>query len=143
MKFLNYISQLTTHGLQLVILAVAWMAGILADRIFQVPPELCLLLSGLATLLLIIFRHNQRDAMPLLVTLFIGLGAWRYAYAQAQLQHDLQSLKRFIDTSTSVGIRGVVVDEPKVQTRTRLLMISVDAVQHTESAQWEKANGTI
>ena len=37
----------------------------------------------------------------------------------------------------------MVVDEPKVQTRTRLLMISVDAVQHTESAQWEKANGTI
>jgi competence protein ComEC len=140
-KSVNFIALSTTRGLHLVIFASAWMAGILIDDVLQVPPQLCLLLSGLTALLLIIFWHNPRDRLLLLALLFGELGAWRYA--QVQPQHDPQSLQRFMRTSSSLSIRGVVADEPRVQTRTRLLMISVNAVKDGGSSLWEKANGTI
>jgi ComEC/Rec2-related protein len=141
MKFVNFIALLTTRGLHLAIFAVAWIAGILIDDVLQVPPQTCLLLSGLTVLPLIICWHNQRDRLLLLMMLFSGLGAWRYA--QAQPQYDPQSLQRFMHTSSSLSIRGVVADEPRVQIRTRLLMISVKAVRDSRSALWERAGGTI
>ena len=141
MTYLAYISLLTTRGLLLVILAAAWMIGILIDSTLQLPPQLFLLLSGLTSLLLIIFWRQRPDRLLLLAVLFIALGAWRYAHAQPQ--YDPQSLQRFMRITSPLGVSGIVSDEPKLQGRTRLLTISVDAVQISKNSQWEKANGTI
>jgi ComEC/Rec2-related protein len=130
-----------TRGLFLVFLAVAWMAGILIDSILQIAPQPCLLLSSLFLLLLIIFWSDQRYRLLLLLCLCISLGAWHYAWAQPR--YDPQSVDRLIGTSSALSIRGTVTDEPKLQTRTRLLMISVDAVQRNGNSQWEHADGTI
>jgi ComEC/Rec2-related protein len=79
--------------------------------------------------------------MLLLLFLFIGLGAWRYA--QAQPQYDPQSLKPLVGNPSSLDLRGVVTDEPKLETRTRLLTISINGIQNKANAQWIPADGTI
>jgi competence protein ComEC len=141
MPRLDVISLSTARRLLLVILAIAWMAGILIDDLRHLPLQPCLLFSGLILLLLIIFWHNQLARWLLLVLLCMGLGASRCA--KELPQYDPQSLLRFMDPNSPISIRGTVSDEPKLQTHTRTLTISVNAVQNTGSTQWKNANGTI
>ncbi len=141
MARLGNILLLASRGMLLVFLAVAWMAGILLDDLLQIEPLLCLLLSGCCLLLLMLCWHEQRQRLLLLLCLCASLGAWRYAWAQPQ--YDPQSVQRWINAKEVLSIRGTVADEPKLQTRTRLLIISVDAVQRNGSSQWEHADGTI
>jgi competence protein ComEC len=141
MPRLDVISLSTARRLLLVILAIAWMAGILIDDLRHLPLQPCLLFSGLTLLLLIIFWHNQLARWLLLVLLCMGLGASRCA--KELPQYDPQSLLRFMDPNSPISIRGTVSDEPKLQTHTRTLTISVNAVQNTGSTQWKNANGTI
>ena len=148
MKLSYPIAQLTTRGMLLVILAVAWIMGILIDS--TLPPRPCLLLSGLILLFLITFWQKQRYRLLFLLLLCISLGSWRYSRELPQFdlqrelpQFDLPSVQRFIGPTSSLGIRGVVSDEPKLQTRTRLLMIKVNAVQISGNSPWENAAGNI
>ncbi len=138
MARLGNILLLANRGMLLVFLAVAWMAGILLDDLLQIEQPLCLLLSGCCLLLLIILWHEQRQRLLLLLCFCASLGAWRYAWARPQYDW-----KRLINAKEVVSVRGTVADEPKLQTRTRLLIISVDAVQRKGSSQWEHADGTI
>jgi competence protein ComEC len=130
-----------TRGLLLVIVAGAWIAGIWLNSLLQMPQQPCLLFSGLSFLLLLIFWREQRDLLLLLVFLFIGLGAWRYA--QTLPQYDPQSIEPFVGNSSSFSIQGTVVDEPKLQARTRTLTINANAIQYTGSSQWTTVDGTI
>lgn len=151
MQFVHFIAQLYTRGLILLILAVAWMAGIVGEDALQASPIPFLLLSGLLLVLLIVFWPHQRDRKLLLILLFIGLGTLRCALAEPQNDpHSLQKyLWRYQQTyqnnprPPSVNIRGTVDDEPKVQTRTRLLTISVNAIQTSKSSPWENIDGKL
>ena len=135
------LSLLATRGLLLVIVAVAWMAGILLNSLLQMAPQSCLLFSGLSLLLLIIFWRARDDRFLLLLFLFVGLGAWRYG--QTLPQYDPQSLVGFINSPTALVIRGMVADQPELQTRTRTLTISVNAIQNTENQQWITVDGSM
>lgn len=135
------LSLLAARGLLLVIIAVAWMAGILLNSRLQIAPQPCMLFSGLSLLSLIIFWRARNDRFILLLFLFVGLGAWRCA--QTLPQYDAQSLARFMNTSTALDISGTVADEPKLQLRTRTLTINVNGIQNTGSSQWTTADGTI
>src|SRR5436190_11816029 len=104
MVCLDYISVLFNRGMLLVILAVAWIMGILIDALLQLTHQIFLFLSGLILLFLIIFWRNQRDRLFLLLFLGMSLGAWRYAWALPQ--YDPQSLTRFVGTSSSLSVRG-------------------------------------
>src|SRR5437667_4090901 len=99
MARLGNILLLASRGMLLVILAVAWMTGILIDAILQIPPQPCLLLSGLFLLLLIIFWSDQSHRLLLFLFLCISLGASRYAWAQPQ--YDSQSVDRLIGPSSA------------------------------------------
>ena len=133
----------TTRGLLLVFLAIAWITGIFINSILPVPPQICLTLSALLLLLLILLWHTQRPRLLLLLLFCITLGAWRYA--QAQPQYDPHSIYPLlcITPAPTLNLRGTVTDEPKLQTRTRTLIITLNAIQNPTSKQWENVDSTI
>lgn len=126
------------HGLLLVILAGAWMAGIFIASLSNIPPAF--LLAGAAlTLIPLVFSYRHYPVFPLLLILCILLlGAWRYSSAAPQA--DPQAISAFIGKNT-LKIRGTVDEEPRFNGHSRTLNISVDSVN--AGKQWQKAHGKI
>jgi hypothetical protein len=73
------------RGYILIVVAVAWMAGILFDSWLQlpqyVPPNALLIGAAIALVCVIVFRRDSRWMLAALVILWLLLGAWRFAIA--------------------------------------------------------------
>ncbi|MGH2510034.1 MAG: hypothetical protein ACRDHZ_21860, partial [Ktedonobacteraceae bacterium] len=71
-------SNLSLHGLLLVVLATSWLAGIILSSWFALPQAGWLAATGLALLASGVFWRKPTERLLALVLLCLCLGAWRY-----------------------------------------------------------------
>jgi competence protein ComEC len=138
---LNFLATISSSGLLLVAIAAAWIIGILLDSALQMPPTFWLFFCLLFFVLIVLFWHREYDRLWLLLILCIAAGAFRYA--QVQPAYNPQSLTRLVTLPSTISVRGKIADEPKIQARTRLLRIDVEAIQLQDSSTWIHADGKI
>ena len=67
------------RGLILVVVAVAWMAGILLESWLLLPSGALLIGATIALVCVIFLWRNGRGMLVSLIILWLLLGAWRYA----------------------------------------------------------------
>jgi hypothetical protein len=128
------------RGLILVVIAVAWMAGILLESLLLLPSLALLIGAALALLWVILLWRNSRGMLVSLVMLWLLLGAWRYAAASPA--GDPQAISAFI-SSSKVVVHGMVADEPKLLDRSRLLQVTVSSISTNAGSSWQDAHGQI
>ena len=127
------------HGLTLVLVAGAWIAGILLARIVPVPA--LALLVGIATAMLFLFplRHDPQNRLIMLLIACLFLGAYRYTLSSPDT--DAYAVSKY--KGDKVTIQGTVADEPKVQGRSRTLVISVTKILKDGTTNWQDADGQL
>ncbi len=128
------------RGYTLVAVVVAWLAGILLASILLIPSLVLLACAGTFGILIILLYQDHQIRFALLLALCICLGAWRYSIALPS--NDPHSITAFIGTG-SLKVRGAVADEPQVQVRTRLLLVTASEVSQDGGSHWEEADGQV
>ena len=128
------------HGLILVVVTVAWLAGILLGRWEQVPALASLIGAAIALVCVIVFWRSDRGILLALIVLWLMLGAWRYAIVNPN--GDPQAISTFIGP-TKLEVRGTVADEPKLEARSRLLTVAVNGISTDNGSSWQDAHGRI
>lgn len=131
------------RGLILVVIAVAWMAGILLESWLLLPQYALLIGAALAAIALacvILFWRESTWMLVSLAILWLLLGAWRYAIASPV--DDPQAINTFIGAG-KVELRGTVADDPKLLERSRLLLIAVSSTSFDGGSSWHDAHGQI
>src|SRR5690348_16224278 len=105
---------ISTRGLLLVAVAVAWITGIFLYSLLPLllSPSLLLIAAIGILLALLLLRPDMQSRIVLLLLACLLLGAWRYAIAFPA--NDPQSITTFIGQK-NITVRGIVVDEPKFQ----------------------------
>jgi hypothetical protein len=114
---------LDLHGLLLVVVTVAWLAGILLNAWVLLPSLILLIGAATALVCVILLWRSDLGIVLSLVVLWLMLGAWRYAIASPV--GDPQAISAFIGGTKKLDVRGSVADEPKVEARSRLLSVAV------------------
>lgn len=120
----------------LIILAIAWMAGIfLADTLHL--PLWHLVAGGIGCgMAAIVFHRRPRARLVLLVVCAAAAGGARLAAAEIPvLPHSI----RLLNDSGDTRIRGVVVEDPRRLTDGQRVVIATDSV-HVGDA-WQPAEG--
>jgi ComEC/Rec2-related protein len=122
-----------------VAIGLLWLAGIFLGSFITMPQPVFLIGAGMALILcLLLWRYPQERTLLLLLFCLLA-GAWRYSFAlPANTPH---SIAGYIG-APSLQIRGEVADEPKLQGRSRTLLIAVKQVS-SDGASWQEAAGTI
>src|ERR1700686_2266958 len=136
----NRKSNIELGGFVLVLVALAWQAGILLDNWTLLPPFA--LLAGAALCLLstfVFWRSSQIRLISLLACLLL-LGAWRYALVSPVGDHS--ALSAFIG-ARKLELTGSVTDEPKLQTHSRLLIVAVNTTSLDNGVTWQNAHGLV
>jgi competence protein ComEC len=145
------------HGYALVAIAVAWLVGIwLASWLVQdtsmlamqyipifnfiIPFNAAFAGAGISGLLVVVFYQDRPTRFAMLLALCACLGALRYSLAWPN--NDPHSITAFIGSS-SLEVRGSVVDEPLVEVRTRLMLIDANAVSTDGGNSWQDVDGQI
>ncbi|HJT58640.1 MAG TPA: ComEC/Rec2 family competence protein, partial [Ktedonobacteraceae bacterium] len=128
------------HGLILVVVTVAWLAGILLGRWEQVSAPVSLIGAAIALVCVIVFWRSDRGILLALIVLWLMLGAWRYAIVNPN--GDPQAISAFIGP-TKLEVRGTVADEPKLEARSRLLVVAVNGISTDNGSSWRDAHGRI
>ncbi|GHO89897.1 ComEC/Rec2 family competence protein [Dictyobacter formicarum] len=127
-------------GLSIVVVAAAWLAGILLASWFAFFP-LLLLCAAIGTLLATVYYWRTTTMrQPLLALLFLILGAWRYTSILPG--NDPLSIAHQISASV-VKVQGTVSDEPRLTGRARLLKVSVERISRSGTSGWQTVHGTI
>ncbi|HVB60790.1 MAG TPA: DUF4131 domain-containing protein, partial [Ktedonobacteraceae bacterium] len=132
--------EIDLRGLWLVVIAVAWMAGIVLDKWLLVPAALLLIGAGAALLVLIVLWRDQRARLLLLFVLWLLLGAWRYTIASPI--GDPHAISAYIG-SGKITIQGSVAEQPEDESRSTILFIAVSSVSTDGGNTWQNAHGQI
>ena len=128
------------HGMSLLAVAGAWLLGILLGAWIALP-TLGLLLAACAALLwLIPLWRDPVARLVMLIILWLLLGMWRYTIASPL--GDPQAISSFIGTG-KVEVQGSVTDEPALQGKTRVLLISVSSISTNGGTSWQDAHGQL
>jgi len=125
------------HGLTLVVVAGAWLVGILIDSFVLLPSFALLIGAGVLLISIVLLWHESRNRLILCIILFMILGAWRYTSASPI--GDPEAISRYI--GSGLVVRGVVSDEPKLQGRSRLLSVTVHSISQNKGSSWQDAHG--
>jgi competence protein ComEC len=133
-------SHLELRGFALVLVALAWLAGILLDAWALVPPVALLAGSALCLLTAILCWRNTRLRLISLAACLLLLGAWRYALASPV--GDPTAISAFIGTK-KLELTGSVTDDPKLEAHSRLYVVSVNTISLDNGATWRNAHGLI
>jgi len=128
------------RGYTLVAVAVAWLAGILLNSMFSLPYLVLCVGVCLFGLLIIVFYQDRQMCFTMLLALCACLGALRYNVALPS--NDPHSITTFIGHG-SLEVRGTVADEPKVQVRTRLLLVDASTVSQDGGNSWKEVDGQL
>jgi hypothetical protein len=128
------------RGLILVVIAVAWMAGILLESWLPLPSLALLIGAALALICVILLWRNSRGMLVSLVMLWLLLGAWRYT--TTSLVGDPNAISAFISPG-KVELRGVIADEPKLLERSSLLLIAVSSISTNAGSSWHEVHGQL
>jgi competence protein ComEC len=132
--------EIDIRGLWLVVISIAWMAGIVLDRYVLVPAMFMLVGAVAALVALIIWWRDQRARLLLLLALWLLLGAWRYAIASPV--NDPHAISAYIG-SGKVAIQGSVAEQPEDDLRSTIIYISVSSVSTDGGNTWQNAHGQI
>ncbi len=132
-------ASLNLHGLTLVLVAGAWLAGILLDSLAPLPALALLVGAGAALLFLFPLWYNPQGRLIMLLIACLFFGAYRYTLASPLTDAEAISAHN----GENVTIQGSVSDEPKIQGRSRVLVISVTQVLNPKTASWQDADGQV
>jgi len=127
------------HGLALVLVAGAWIAGILLAPIVPLPALALLVGAGTALLFLFPLWHNPQGRLIMLLIACLFLGAYRYTLSAPTT--DPKAITSSI--GEKVTIQGTVSDEPKIQGRSRTLVISVKKILKAGNVSRAELNGPL
>jgi competence protein ComEC len=133
-------SRLELRGFALVLVALAWLAGILLDAWALLPPLALLIGAALCLLITIIFWRSSQVRLISLVACLLLLGAWRYALVSPVGDHS--AVSAFIG-ARKLELTGSVTDEPKLEAHSRLLIISVDTISLDNGTTWQNVHGLV
>ncbi len=128
------------YGLQLVVVTVAWVAGIVLDSLIHLPLLASLLGTASAFVFIVLLRHDSLGRLVMALILCLLLGMWRYEMGSPQ--SDPQAINNFISPYV-VNVRGIVVDEPKVEGRSRALLVAVSDVSRNAGVTWYPTHGQL
>jgi competence protein ComEC len=128
------------RGYILIVIAVAWLSGILLEAWLPLPQLPLLMGAAVALACLILFWRDSRLMLVSIAILWLMLGAWRYAITSPI--GDPQSISIFIGTG-KVEMRGMIADDPKLLDRSRLLLVAVSATSINGGSSWQDAHGQI
>ena len=128
------------RGLILVVVAAAWMAGILLESWLLLPSGALLFGATIALGSVILLWRNSRGMLVSLIILWLLLGAWRYAIVSPTA--DPQAISASIGTG-KVDLRGTVADEPKFSDRSSSLQIAVSSISKNGGSSWQDAHGQL
>ncbi len=128
------------RGFILIVVAAAWMPGILLASWLPLPQPALLIGAAVALVCVILFWHNSRLMLASLVILWLLLGAWRFAITSSA--GDSQSINAFIGTG-KLEVRGTVADDPKILDRSRLLLVAASTISINNRSSWQDAHGQI
>lgn len=128
------------RGLTLVCVVVAWLAGIVLDAWLALPPFVLLVGVAAGLILILPFWHDRRRRLVLCLIVGLILGAWRLAIAQPQANP--LEISHFIG-SNILTLQGSVIDEPKLQGRSRVLTIATSKVSRDGGISWQDSDGLV
>ncbi|GCE11600.1 ComEC/Rec2 family competence protein [Tengunoibacter tsumagoiensis] len=128
------------QGLLLVVLGSMWLVGMMIASWLAL--SALFLLAGMGILLItFLIVYPSRACRWLLLMLFCLLsGSWRYTIALPS--NDPQQIASFIG-STKVTIRGVVLEEPKLQGRSRSFVVEAHTLSRGTQAPWLDVHGSL
>jgi competence protein ComEC len=126
------------HGLLLIVIAIAWIAGILIASWLTLPSFLLLVSAGTIFIAMICFWRDKQVRLLLLLVLLMLLGAWRYTLASPA--GDPHAISMFIGTK-KLEVQGSVADEPALTAKSRIFLISVTSISINGGASWQVADG--
>ncbi len=127
------------HGLTLVLVAGAWLTGILLNSMHPLPALALFIGAGSALLFLFPLWRDPQSRLIMLLIACLFLGAFRYTLSSPTT--DPKAINSSI--GTSVTIQGTVSDEPTVQGRSRTLVVSVTQILKAGNTSWQDADGQI
>lgn len=128
------------RGMSLLVVAGAWLLGLFLGKLIALPVLGLLLAAGAALLWLIPLWHDPVGRIVMLSVLWLLLGMWRYTIASPI--GDPQAISSFIGPN-KVTVQGNVSDEPKLQGRTRVLVISVSNLSTNGGTSWQNVHGQL
>jgi competence protein ComEC len=128
------------RGLTLIFVASAWLAGILLDSFLLLPSLALLIAAGAAFASMLLLRYDTQGRLIALLIACLFLGAWRYTSASPS--DDPQAIRHFIGLH-SLTIRGNVSDEPKLEGRSRILLITVSSMQRGSNSALQDVHGQL
>jgi len=128
------------RGLALVVMACAWLAGIVLDSLLLLPSFALLIGAGAAVVLVMLLWRDGQGRLIMLIILCLLLGAWNYA--RVSPHNDPHAISAFINTG-QVTVLGSVVDEPALQGRSRVLLVEVSSESNNGGNSWQDAHGQI
>lgn len=131
---------LVPQGFFLVVTASLWLAGIFLGSLISLPPLILLASAGVTLVLLLPLWHASQARSILFLLFCLLLGMWRCTSALPV--NSPQSIANYIGPA-QLTIRGTVSDEPKLQGRTLLLLITVNQVSSNGGTSWQDATGKI
>jgi len=132
--------EIDLRGLWLVVIAIAWMAGIVLDKWLLAPAAFLLIGAGVALIVLIVLWRDQRARLLLLFVLWLLLGAWRYSIASPI--GDPHAISAYIG-SGKIDLQGSVAEQPEEESRSTILFIAVSSVSTDGGNTWQNAHGQI
>ncbi|MBV9231195.1 MAG: ComEC/Rec2 family competence protein [Chloroflexi bacterium] len=128
------------RGLTLIVVVGAWLTGMIVAS-FQPLPSLALLLAaGSGLILLVPLWENKQARFIIILAICVFLGAWRYTSAAPG--GDPQAISTFISNNV-FSVRGTVSDEPKLQGRSRVLVVAVSSISRNGGTSWQGAHGQL
>src|SRR5579859_446461 len=133
-------SHLDVRGFVLVLVALAWLGGILLAARALFPPVVLLVGSMLCLLTaMLCWRRSQIRFIALAACLLL-LGAWRYALVSPV--GDPTAISAFIDAQ-KLELTGSVTDDPKLEAHSRLYIVSVNTISLDNGVTWRNAHGLV
>src|SRR5947209_12824904 len=128
------------RGFILIVVAVAWMSGILLASWLPLPQPALLIGAAIALACVILFWRESKWMLVSLVILWLLLGAWRYV--KASPVGDAQAISVFTNIG-KVEIRGTIADDPKILDSNRLLLVAVNTISINNGSSWHDAHERI
>ena len=128
------------RGFILIVIAVAWLSGVLLESWLALPQLALLIGAAIALVCIILFWRDRTCMLVSLIILWLLLGAWRLAISSPV--GDPQSINSFIGAG-KVELQGMVADDPKLLEHSRLLLVTANKVSMNNGSSWQDAHGRI
>src|SRR5690242_10909444 len=133
-------SHLELRGFALVLVALAWLGGILLDARALFSPIVLLAVSALCLLTAMLCWRNSGIRFVALAACLLLLGAWRYALASPV--GDPTAISAFIGTK-KLEMTSSVTDDPKLEAHSSLYIVSVNTISLDNGIPWRNTHGLI